>query len=194
MMRRLINRGRKPTQLGSDGIPPFLDVEHRFVAGLVALFRTNGIIVRVKPGVSLPAGSHDKDLQMDRVEFADDDVENAERIIVRSGARVRPESFLSQVQHAALIGDIEALRKRVSLVEDINKVDDYMGNNAAHWLASGHDNMSVRCEALDLLVRAGVDLNARNAAGQTVLAVARSMPADPGSRLVSLIRSHGGVE
>ena len=64
-----VNPGRAPTQIGGDGILPFVDVPHWFAANVVRVLRSHRIDFEIRAAYVRRVGSDDPDDHLDRFVF-----------------------------------------------------------------------------------------------------------------------------
>lgn len=64
-----MNAGRAPTRIGGDGILPFVDVPHWFVADFARALRSHRVDYEIRPAYIRRADSDDPDDHIDRLVF-----------------------------------------------------------------------------------------------------------------------------
>ncbi|MFT4515928.1 MAG: hypothetical protein ACI89X_002340 [Planctomycetota bacterium] len=64
-----MNPGRAPTPVGGDGILPFVDVPHWFVADVARVLRSHRVDYQLRPAYIRRVGSDNPDDHLDRFVF-----------------------------------------------------------------------------------------------------------------------------
>jgi hypothetical protein len=98
---------------------------------------------------------------------------------------------MDDLQYAAYCGDDESVRALLTKGADVSKADKF-GWTALHWnarmaCAGGGDRLAI----IDLLIKAGADVNRKDNEGSTVLA--NAIEATASRAMIKRLKSYGAI-